>query len=61
MQVAEGRKSINMYLNMNGTFSFEGTVSPKNQASSAILYSTLRTISPKYIPEIIFSKVYMYG
>lgn len=42
---------------MNGIFNFEGTVSPKNAASSAILYNTLRTISPKYIPDIIFSKI----
>ena len=47
----------NIYLNVNGTFNFGGTVSPKKQASSAILHSTLRTISPKYIPEIIFSKI----
>lgn len=42
---------------MNGIFSFGGTVSPKKAASSAILQRTLRNISPKYIPEINFSKI----
>lgn len=46
-----------IYLNMNGVFSFGGTISPKKEASSAILSKTLRTISPKYMPEIIFSKI----
>jgi hypothetical protein len=44
-------------LKMNGIFSFCGTISPKKAASSAIFSRTLRTISPKYIPEIIFSKI----
>lgn len=44
-------------LKMNGTFNFGGTVSPKREASSAILQRTLRTISPKYIPDISFSKI----
>lgn len=42
---------------MNGTLSFGGTLPPKNEASSANLQRTLRTISPKYIPDIIFSKI----
>lgn len=42
---------------MKGIFSFGGTVSPKRSASSAIRHKTLRTMSPKYIPEIIFSKI----
>ena len=45
-------------LKMNGTFNFGGTVSPKREASSAILQRTLRTISPKYIPDISFSKIW---
>jgi hypothetical protein len=32
-------------------------MSPKKAASSAIFSRTLRTISPKYIPEINFSKI----
>lgn len=50
-------KTTGAYLNMNGIFNFGGTVSPKNAASSPILNRTLRKISPKYIPEIIFSKI----
>jgi len=42
---------------MKGIFNFGGTVSPKKSASSAIFNKTLLTMSPKYIPEIIFSKI----
>jgi hypothetical protein len=42
---------------MKGILSFGGTMSPKKAASSAIFSRTLRTISPKYIPEINFSKI----
>ena len=45
------------YLRIKGILSLGGTVSPKNSASSAILHKTLRTMSPRYIPEIIFSKI----
>lgn len=45
------------YLNMNEFLSFGGTSSPKMPASSAILSITLRKISPKYIPEHIFSNI----
>lgn len=44
-------------LNMNGCFSFGGVVSPNKAASSAILHKILRTMSPRYIPEIIFSNI----
>lgn len=50
-------KAQKTHLNMNGIFNFGGTVSPKKLASSAILHKTLRTISPKYMPEMIFSKI----
>ena len=49
--------SLGYYLNVNGIFSFGGMTSPKKEASSAILHRTMRTISPKYIPEIIFSNI----
>ena len=45
------------YLSMKGTFNLGGTVSPKKAASSAIFNKALLTISPKYIPEIDFSKI----
>jgi len=45
------------YLSIKGIFNFGGTVSPKKSASSAIFNKTLLTMSPKYIPEIIFSKI----
>lgn len=45
------------YLSMKGTFNLGGTVSPKKSASSAIFNKTLLIISPKYMPEINFSKI----
>jgi len=42
---------------MKGTFNLGGTVSPKKSASSAIFSKALLTISPKYMPEINFSKI----
>lgn len=42
---------------MKGCFNLGGTDSPKKSASSAIFSKTLLTISPKYIPEINFSKI----
>lgn len=42
---------------MKGIFNFGGTMSPNKSASSAIRHKTLRTMSPKYIPEMIFSKI----
>lgn len=46
------------YLIMNGILSLDGTVSPKKAASSAIFRRTLRKISPKYIPDMIFSRIW---
>lgn len=46
------------YLNRYGIISFGGTVSPNRSASLAILSKTLLTISPKYIPETSFSKIW---
>lgn len=37
--------------------SLSGTKSPNKAASWAILSNTLRTISPRYIPEIVFSNI----
>lgn len=45
------------YLSMNGMLSLGGIVSPKKDAFSAIVHKTIRTISPRYIPEINFSKI----
>jgi len=42
---------------MKGTFNLGGTVSPKKSASSAIFNKALLIISPKYMPEINFSKI----
>lgn len=46
------------YLNTKGTLSLRGMASPKKAASSAICNRALRTISPKYIPEISFSNIW---
>ena len=45
------------YLRTKGILNFGGTVSPKKSTSSAIFNKTLLTMSPKYIPETIFSKI----
>lgn len=44
-------------LSTNGMERLAGTESLKRAASWAILSNTLRTISPRYIPEIVFSNI----
>lgn len=45
------------YLKVKGVLSLGGMVSPKKAASSANFKRTRRSTSPKYIPEISFSKI----
>ena len=44
-----------MYPSMKGCLSLGGTVFPKSSVSSASRSNTLRTTSPRYIPESNFS------
>ena len=46
-------------LKANGLLKLGGTSCPKRKLSSAIRRRTLRTMSPKYIPDNIFSKPYI--
>jgi hypothetical protein len=43
------------YINIKGSLNFAGTGPPNSEASLAILNNTRRTISPRYMPPIIFS------
>lgn len=45
------------YLSTKGVESLAGMGSPKRAEASAILSSTLLTISPRYIPDIVFSNI----
>lgn len=42
---------------MKGVDNFSGIDMPKRGVNSAIAKSTLRAISPRYIPAIVFSKI----
>jgi hypothetical protein len=46
-----------MYLSEYGVINFGGTLLPNMAVSWAIFNNTSLTISPKYIPEISFSKI----
>lgn len=45
------------YLSEYGVINFGGTLPPNRAVSCAIFNRTCLTISPKYIPEISFSKI----
>ena len=47
-----------VHLSINNCSNFGGTTSPNKEASCASFNRILRTISPRYIPEIIFSYIW---